>query len=269
MITGAEIAEALPIIASLVAIESLLSVDNALAVAAMASHLPKHQQKTALRMGILGAYLFRGIALAVASWIVRNEWIKIIGAVYLVYLMCSNVFCSEEEDGQGKVRGHSGLFMTILKIEILDLSLSLDNVIAAVAMSRNLWIVCAGVFIGILALRFLAGFCIRLLHRFPALGPAAFVLVGYVGLILSYELAAHVEVSSLPKFVGIVVILSLAMLYQRFAGVRRVLNPVFAVARPLMRAFAFVVDLAAWPLRKLVEGLAALVEKIVRRPANP
>ena len=39
-----EIIAVLPIIVSLIVIEGLLSVDNALAIAALASHLPKHQQ---------------------------------------------------------------------------------------------------------------------------------------------------------------------------------------------------------------------------------
>ena len=40
MLTQPEIIEAIPIIISLIVIEGLLSVDNALAIAAMASHLP-------------------------------------------------------------------------------------------------------------------------------------------------------------------------------------------------------------------------------------
>ena len=62
--SSAECTDAFPVILSLIIIEGLLSVDNALAIAAMASHLPEPQKRKALRWGIIGAYGFRGIALA-------------------------------------------------------------------------------------------------------------------------------------------------------------------------------------------------------------
>ena len=65
--SSSEWLEAIPIIISLILIEGLLSVDNALAIAAMANHLPEAQKRKALRWGIIGAYAFRGVALAVAA----------------------------------------------------------------------------------------------------------------------------------------------------------------------------------------------------------
>lgn len=59
--TSAALIEALPVIVSLIIIEGLLSVDNALAIAAMANHLPGRQKYLALKFGIIGAYFFRGL----------------------------------------------------------------------------------------------------------------------------------------------------------------------------------------------------------------
>ncbi len=64
------------VVFSLVLIEGLLSVDNALGIAAMAAHLPKHQQKPALRWGLIGAYTFRGIALVLVAWLMHNPRVK-------------------------------------------------------------------------------------------------------------------------------------------------------------------------------------------------
>ena len=61
-----KIQEALPVIFSLVVIEGLLSVDNALAIAAMARHLDDKQRQTAMNIGYIGAYGFRVVALLVA-----------------------------------------------------------------------------------------------------------------------------------------------------------------------------------------------------------
>lgn len=256
--------EALPVIVSLVVIEGLLSVDNALAIAAMAAHLPAHKQRVALRYGIVGAYVFRGVALSLTSWIIANPWIKVLGALYLIYLMCSHLTRPEEENGSsGGARQMPGLFQTILQIEIMDLSLSIDNVVAAVILSPKLWVVCTGVFIGILALRFVAGYCIRLLQRYPVLAQTAFLLVGFVGFLLFFELGTGKHVSSFEKFVGICGVVLVSLLYARFGGLRAVLFPVLRVAVVLMRLFTLVCESLFWPLRMLHQRIRRVFS---RRP---
>jgi YkoY family integral membrane protein len=252
--TSAELVDAIPVIISLIIIEGLLSVDNALAIAAMASHLPGQQRYRALKWGIVGAYLFRGLCLAFAAWIIENPWLKIGGAAYLIYLMSAH-FTTAGEGGEDEGSGapvQRGFLATIVAIEVMDLSLSVDNVVAAVAMSPKLWVVCAGVFIGILALRFVAGACIRLIEKFPVLEDTAFVLIGYVGLILCYELLSDphsglqllpgpVHVTAFQKFVGIVLILGVALLYSKSPRLQFVLRPVFRVLRWPMQAVSLTV----------------------------
>lgn len=262
----AEILGSAPVIVSLIIIEGLLSVDNALAIAAMARHLPKEQQRVALRLGIIGAYFFRGLCMAFAAWIIENPWLKICGAVYLVYLMCKHFETSDGADDSGAVPElwSRSLLGTVFAIEVMDLSLSIDNVVAAVAMSPKLWVVCTGVFIGILALRFVAGACLKLVERYPVLEETAFVLIGYVGLILVFELLSDprsgfqvlpgpVHVSAMQKFVGIIGILGTAVLYSRNQGLRTVLSPILRALRIPMRAFAFcvgaVLQLVSLPVR--------------------
>jgi ABC-type nitrate/sulfonate/bicarbonate transport system permease component len=96
------------------------------------------------------------------------------------------------------------------------------------------------VFIGILALRFVAGWCIKLIERFPILESAAFVLIGYVGGILIVELTTHIHVTALQKFVGICVILALAIWYSESKAVQAVLGPIFKVLRLPLIAYAAV-----------------------------
>ena len=263
--TSAALLEALPVIVSLIIIEGLLSVDNALAIAAMANHLPGRQKYLALKFGIIGAYFFRGLCLAFAAWIIENPWLKVCGAAYLVYLMCDHFHGSEDSQASGPSQmAQRGFFGTIAAIEIMDLSLSVDNVVAAVAMSPKLWVVCTGVFIGILALRFVAGACIRLIEKFPILEHTAFILVGYVGFILVYELLSDphagmqifpgpVHVSTWQKFLGIVIIIGVSIFYMRSAVLRGVLTPALSLARVPMNAIAAIVGgllkLLASPLR--------------------
>lgn len=257
-ITGADVIEAVPIIISLIIIEGLLSVDNALAIAALASHLPKKQQQLALRLGIIGAYAFRGLTLALVGWIIANQWIKLLGAGYLIYLMCSHLTGDEEEDTGGPMKKKPGLVSTIISIEIMDLSLSIDNVVAAVAMSPKLWVVCTGVFIGILALRFLAGTCIRLLEKYPVLAKTAFLLVGFVGFLLVAELIFHFHIHSFQKFIGISAIIALTIAYQKSPGFQRVLDPVLTVAKIPMGLVARLGDVLLWPFHTSWRAMSAL-----------
>ncbi|SKA77611.1 integral membrane protein, YkoY family [Prosthecobacter debontii] len=254
--TSAELIDAVPIIISLIVIEGLLSVDNALAIAAMANHLPERQKYLALKLGIIGAYVFRGLCLAFAAWIIENPWLKICGAAYLVYLMSEHFTGAGDEDNDGEAdsANQRGFWATVIGIEIMDLSLSVDNVVAAVAMSPKLWVVCTGVFIGILALRFVAGACIKLLEKFPILADTAFVLIGYVGGILVYELLSDphsgfqifpgpVHVGAERKFIGIIIILAVSILYAKVPSVQVALKPLFTALRVPMKLVAIVVGL--------------------------
>lgn len=271
--TSAGLIEALPVIVSLIIIEGLLSVDNALAIAAMANHLPGRQKYLALKLGIIGAYFFRGLCLAFAAWIIENPWLKICGAAYLVYLMCDHFHGRENSKGaEPSQMAQRGFFGTIAAIEIMDLSLSVDNVVAAVAMSPKLWVVCTGVFIGILALRFVAGACIRLIEKYPILEHTAFILVGYVGFILVYELLSdpHCGIQILPgpvhvttwqKFIGIVLIIGISISYMRSSLVRRAVQPLLRLLRVPMNAVAGLVGLILRIMSFPFRSFARLLKK--------
>jgi len=256
------------VIMGLVLIEGLLSVDNALGMAAMASHLPKSQQKAALKWGLLGAYLFRAIALALVSWLMHNEWVKWFGALYLIYLACEHLQLypherkSRSSGHVAKVAGKT-FIATICSIELMDLSLSLDNVVAAVGMVNgvkeipeelHLWVVCLGVFIGIAALRIVAGWCIGIIERHPVLGYTAFMLVGFVGFALCLELGLELagiewHMGIITKFCGISAIVALSLCYEKFGTLKAILRPAVHVFRILCSAFAWLVESIVMPWR--------------------
>ncbi len=260
-----ELLHAIPVIISLILIEGLLSVDNALAIAAMAAHLPGRQKILALRFGVIGAYLFRGLALAFATWIIDNPWLKFTGALYLIYLACSNLTSNlhsetvaEERDG---FRMSQGFWPTVIGIEIMDLSLSVDNVVAAVALSPKLWVVVTGVFIGILVLRFLAGYCIRLIAVYPILGKTAFLLVGFVGVLLVAELATKEHVHAWQKFIGVFLITASSIAYSRSSGLQGIGRPVFRMILKPMAWFAQAVEFLFWPFRWFLRRSALWMEQ--------
>lgn len=75
------------IILSLVLIECLLSVDNAIVLAAQTQKLPdKVQQEKSLFYGLWGAYVFRFIMIGLGAYLINFWEVKVFGALYLMYL---------------------------------------------------------------------------------------------------------------------------------------------------------------------------------------
>ena len=72
-------------------LEVILSIDNAAVLATMVKRLPKEQQNKALTYGLVGAYVFRGLALLFASLLIKIIWLKVVGGIYLMYLARTKV----------------------------------------------------------------------------------------------------------------------------------------------------------------------------------
>ena len=167
-------------------LEIVLSIDNAAVLAAMVKELPKEQQKKALTYGIAGAYVFRGLALLFASVLIKLVWLKVAGGLYLMYLAYNALSTNVEQGGESKMTIKipflSALWSTIVAIEMMDLVFSIDNVFAAVAFTPNLWLICGGVFIGILAMRFATTKFVKVLEKNPVLERVAYWVIGALGL---------------------------------------------------------------------------------------
>lgn len=203
-IFGEDLGAAALIIGNLIIIESLLSVDNAAVLATMVMDLSKENRKKALKYGIFGAYLFRGLCLLFASFLVKIWWLKPIGGLYLLYL-CFDYFRRENTPQQDddtldknsnwfyrKTIGAFGPFWaTVALVEVMDLAFSIDNVFAAVAFTDNMALIYIGVFIGILAMRYVAQGFVKLMENYPFLETAAFVVIGVLGLKLTSSFFCH------------------------------------------------------------------------------
>jgi YkoY family integral membrane protein len=214
---GPDLQAASLIILNLILIESLLSVDNAAVLATMVMDLPPHQRNKALKYGILGAYVFRGLCLVLASWLIKIWWLKPLGGIYLLWLAL-DYFKTEKtptEEDDLLEKEHNWLYKstlgllgpfwaTVALVELMDLAFSLDNVFAAVALADNvpepqkLYIVLTGVFIGILAMRFVAQSFVKLMEKYPFLETAAFVVIGILGIKLLSSVVSHLYPDSFP-----------------------------------------------------------------------
>lgn len=175
------------IILNLILLEIVLSIDNAAVLSTMVNELPKEQQKKALTYGILGAYLFRGLALLFASFLINLGWLKLVGGLYLIYLAINSFRKSEDgkSHSQFKIPFLSKFWSTVVMIELMDIVFSIDNIFSAVAFTNNFLTICFGVFVGILAIRFATVKLISLLNSVPNLEKIAFGVIGLLGVKLS------------------------------------------------------------------------------------
>lgn len=257
--------EAAPVIISLIIIEGLLSVDNILAIATLAAQLPEKQKKVALRMGLAGAYLFRGVALFFAGFIMKNLWVKFLGAFYLIHLMAehfSNHAAEHDDDPGTNPTKARGFWPTVFAIQLMDLSLSVDNVVTAVAMSPDIRVVCVGVCLGLLTLWMFASLSLKLVEKYPILQHTAFLLIGYVGLILLVEMTAealfhvHLHITPGQKFIGISIIMALSVWYSRSEALARAVKPLIRIGTLPMIAYAKVsgslIGTILWPFKAVL-----------------
>ena len=205
---------ALGIIINLILIEGLLSVDNAAVLATMVMDLPQNLRSKALKYGIWGAYLFRGLAMFFASSLINIWWLKPIGGLYLLYLVYDWYKClqteTKEDDYVDKKSNYlynalskliGSFWATICLVEIMDMEFSIDNIFAAVAFTPNIVLIILGVFIGMFIMRFVAQWFVKLMEKYAFLEKSAFVVIGFLSIKLTLSVADHFFPQS--KFVEI------------------------------------------------------------------
>ena len=195
----------------LVALEAVLSADNAIALAAIAQGLEdKDQQRKALNLGLVAAFILRISLILVATWVIRFWQFELLGAIYLLWLAGRYFLGGEDEDGNSDRGFHfDGLWQAVPTIAVTDLAFSLDSVTTAIAISDETWLVLTGGTIGVITLRFMAGLFIRWLEEYERLEAAGYVTVGLVGVRLvlrSAELASGFNLWVPPDWFMIVCI---------------------------------------------------------------
>lgn len=185
--TEAYLVHAITVIGTLIVLEGLLSADNALVLAVLVKHLPKVQQKKALLYGIVGAFFFRFVMLVTAAWIIKFWYLSALGAGYLAYLTVRHFVVHSLPDNKEKPRKSPGFWHTVVTVEITDVAFAVDSVVAAVALSNELWLIYTGGMLGIIAMRFAAGGFLKLLERYPGLEHMAYGLVGWISIKLGFK----------------------------------------------------------------------------------
>ncbi len=277
------------IILQLIFLEGILSIDNAAVLGAMVSVLPDNkpvpypnflkflqsftdnylgmQQTAALKVGLLGAYLGRAIMLLLATVIVQNPWLRLLGALYLIKLAFENLSVAEHtetEAAKGQQLAATTFWLIVLNVELADLAFSVDNVVAAVALSNELWVVMLGVALGIVTMRFAAGIFTYLIRKEPIFEPAAYILVLAIGIELVLSDIYHIHFDHLTKFMISVGILGGCMVYARL----KFLHALAPALHWLAEGMGYVNGLVNWAFKPVIAAMKLLLIPFQRRAAG-
>lgn len=176
----------------LVFLETVLSADNALALAALSQGLedPKLQRQ-ALNVGLIIAYGLRIGLILTATWVTKFWQVELLGAAYLLLLSYQHFTSGNSDGDEDRGSRFESLLQVIPLIALTDLAFSLDSVTTAIALSRRTWLILTGATIGIIALRFMAGLFIRWLDEFVNLEDAGYLTVALVGWRLLMRVINH------------------------------------------------------------------------------
>jgi YkoY family integral membrane protein len=230
----------------LVALEAMLSADNALVMAVIVLGLPRNVQKKALRQGLVGAFTFRIAATLLAVNLIRLAWVKLFGGLYLLYLAYSHFWGHPEAGVRHAAHkakpmfGLSAYWATVVRLELVNLMFSIDSILVAVAVSRIPWVVVTGGILGLVAMRLIAAQLLKLVERYPPLVNGAFVIIAWVGieLCLEYVHAIGYVAFEVPKAASLGLIIAIFMaayFYARAKGpVARPLDPLEEKATELL-----------------------------------
>jgi YkoY family integral membrane protein len=194
------------VVGLLVVLEGVLSIDNALVLGLLARRLPQHSRAKALSYGLIGALIFRIIAVAFASFLLRWTFVKIVGGGYLIYVAVKH-FLSRHPNASPHAPGIEnaavGFWSTVWVIELTDIAFAVDSILAAIALvgpgpagariHPKLWVVLTGGMLGVVLMRVAAAAFIRLLERFPRFESSAYLLVLVIGVKLLLDWGFHLD----------------------------------------------------------------------------
>jgi YkoY family integral membrane protein len=191
----------------LIFLEGLLSADNALVLAIMSKHLPKEQQKKAINIGLLLAFIFRIGAIFIISYLFHVWQVQAIGAAYLIFISLKHLLKRDHGDKEKKGKSYR---MTVAQIALADIAFAIDSILAAVALvialpdtpmgdiggmdGAKFIVILLGAIAGLIVIRFAAGYFVKVLTERPSLETAAMLIVGWVGVKLLMHTLAHPSV---------------------------------------------------------------------------
>jgi predicted tellurium resistance membrane protein TerC len=185
---------------TLAVLEIVLGVDNLVFIAILSDRLPAKQRPAARRLGLAFALITRLLLLASLAWIVgltqpvltllgqEISWrdiILIAGGIFLIVKSTHEIHGSlegeEEEASTTAGRAGATFFGVVAQIGVIDIVFSLDSVITAVGMVRELWVMVTAVVIAMAVMLVAANPLAEFVSRHPTVKMLALAFLLLIG----------------------------------------------------------------------------------------
>lgn len=170
-------------VGQIILIDILLGGDNAIVIAMACRGLPEHQRRRGILLGTAGAIVIRIALIGVALTLLGIPYLKIIGAVLLMWIGIKLLI---EEDEDHEVSASDKLWAAVKTIVIADLVMSIDNVVGVAAAAQagggdyQMVLVVFGLLVSIPIVVWGSGFVIHLMNRFPFVITLGGMLMGWI-----------------------------------------------------------------------------------------
>ena len=163
----------------IIGVNIVLSGDNAVVIALAARGLPAQQQARAVAWGSGAAVVMRIVLTIVAVELLRMPYLKLVGAVLLLWIAVKLLIPGKESEGHGTAS--SSLASAVRTILLADLVMSLDNVIAVAAAAKGSTVLLiVGLAISIPLVVFASRLLLTLMDRVPVIITLGAALLGWV-----------------------------------------------------------------------------------------
>lgn len=199
--------EALAALAALTAMEVILGIDNVVFISVLVSRLPPEQGERARKYGLMLALVMRILLLFALTTLLTltqplftifgqgvswRDVILFVGGLFLV-VKATHEMHMEMEGGEhltegGKKAATFGAAM--VQIAIIDLVFSVDSMVTAIGMARELWIMVVAILLSMIVMYVSAGPVASFVHRHPTAKMLALAFLVLIGVALMAE-AAH------------------------------------------------------------------------------
>ncbi|MDO9095760.1 MAG: TerC family protein [Rubrivivax sp.] len=170
-------------VGQIIMIDILLGGDNAVVIALACRKLPPAQRTKGIIWGTAGAIILRVILIFFALTLLAIPFLKIVGAVLLVWIGVK--LLAPDEDGHGDITASDKLWAAVKTIIVADLVMSVDNVIAIAGAAQGagdhqMVLVIFGLVVSIPIIVWGSQLVIKLMDRFPMIITAGGMLLGWI-----------------------------------------------------------------------------------------
>jgi YjbE family integral membrane protein len=192
-------------VAQIIAIDIMLGGDNAVVIALACRRLPEAQRRQGIFWGVVGAIGLRVVLIFFALQLLAIPYLKVVGALLLLWIGVKLLLPEEEGGAHGNVEGATSLAGAIRTIIVADAVMSLDNVIAVAGAAKgDLGLVVFGILVSIPIVVWGSKFVLKLMDRYPVVITFGGALLGWIaGDMLVTDVAVKPRFEGAPGWLGL------------------------------------------------------------------